>query len=110
MPASTLVPLSSINVDAVKTATFGPTTSNVALPGTPASDSIVVLTNLSTMPVLVKLGTGAVTVTISTGSVVMPGQQRVLAINGATNLAGIVQGASTYNSVQYGILVIETGN
>ncbi len=103
--------LPAFTPDAAIGAAFGPTSSNVALPGTPASDSVVVVSNLSAIPVYVKLGTSsAVVAVVCASSLVMPGQVRVFAIGANTYIAGIIQGGSTYASLSDAVVAIETGS
>lgn len=60
----------------------------VALPGTPASDTTVIITNLGNAPCAFKLGTSnAVTVTPSTGMVVLAGESAAIGIGANTFIA-----------------------
>ena len=103
--------LPAFTPDGAVGAAFGAVSSNILLPGTDVTgDSLVIVTNLGTVPVFVALGSSTVAATVAAGSPVQPGQQRVYARGSATYLAGIVQGASTYNTGINGILSIETGN
>jgi len=66
-----------------------------ALPGTPASDTTVLVTNLGNFPMFVKLGTtNAVTVTPATGLPVMPGEQLAIGIGSNTWIATICAGGA----------------
>ena len=103
-----LSPLPAFTPDAAINFWFGATTSNVALPGTPASDTTVILTNQGQVPIFFKLGTtNAVTVTVATGFVVMPGQWRAIGIGSNTYLAGITVGGQTGTGATANIV---TGN
>jgi hypothetical protein len=104
---STIVPLSSFTIDGAKGMAFGSTSSRVALPGTPANDALVVVTNVGSLPVYVALGGNTVVAAVGTSALVLAGQQRVFALGSATYIAGIVSGS---NSGQNGILAVETGN
>ena len=79
--------------DASSGASFGSSSSAVALPGTPASDTLVMVTNYGSIPVAVKLGTSAVTVTKTTGLLILAGQSVAIGLGGATYIAGIATGA-----------------
>jgi hypothetical protein len=85
-----ITPQPAFTTDAATTVTFNSAASNVALPGTPASDTVLRLVNLGSTPAYVKLGSSSVTVTPQTGVAILPGPVPVfLGINGATNLAGV---------------------
>lgn len=106
-------PQPAFTVDAAVTAAFDNVTSAVALPGTPASDTVVRLVNVSTRTVYVALGTSAVTVTANTGLAIAPGQVATyLGLAGQTHIAGITSGASFYGTagIPNGVLNIATGN
>ena len=92
-------------------AAFGAASSRVALPGTPSGDTVVVVSNLSSIPVYVALGDVTVVAVVGTGGfLVMPGKMRAFARGTATYIAGIIQGGSTYASLSDAVCAIETGN
>ena len=103
--------LAAFTLDGAAGHSFAGVSTRYALPGTTVgSDTLVVLTNVGTLPVWVALGGSTVTVAVGAGSLVMPGQVRVLALGSTTYIAGIIQGASAYASGQNGILAVETGS
>ena len=103
--------LPAFTPDAAVGAAFGPTSTNVALPGSPGSDAVVVVSNLSAIPVYVKLGGSTVVAVVRTSSLVMPGQVRVFAIGSSTYIAGIILGGGTaYATVSDAVVAIETGS
>ena len=104
--------LPAFTPDAAIGEAFGPVSSSVALPGTPASDSLVVVTNVSAVPVYVQLGTSsAVVAVVRASSLVLPGQVRVFAIGANTYIAGIILGGGTaYATVSDAVVAIETGS
>ena len=91
---------------------FGAATSRIALPGAQVggSDTLVVVSNLGSIPVYVALGSNTVTAVVGASFLVMPGRQRVFAIGAATYIAGIIQGGSTYASSVFATVAIETGS
>lgn len=90
---------SSFAVDAAVGASFGGTTSNVAVPGTPASDTILKVTNLGPCHIAIKLGASiAVVVTPSTGLIILAGQSVNLTLGANTFIAGIACGGSQSSS------------
>jgi hypothetical protein len=102
-----VVTLPALTPDASIGAAPSSASAAVALPGTPASDSLVVITNLGPCHVACKLGTtSAVTVTPSTGAVVLAGRQLVLAIGSNTYIAMISCGGTGTSS----IVNLTTGN
>ena len=70
---------------------FGAASSNVALPGTPASDSLVRVANLGPNPISVALG-GSTVVAALADLVIFPGQVMYLTMAGETYIAGIAHG------------------
>jgi hypothetical protein len=101
-----LIPTSAFTPDASVGCSAGPTAAAVLLPGTPASDTTLRVTNIGNNPVGVKLGTSsAVTCTMSTGLVVMPGQTEYLGIGANTYLALCTGAPGTSSSVN-----LTTGN
>ena len=100
--AATINALPYFTPDASIGAWFGATSSNFLLPGTPASDSTVLITNLGQYPVIFKLGTSNAVVAALpssvggvSGFVVMPGDQLAVGIGSNTYIAGITSGALT---------------
>jgi hypothetical protein len=91
----------AFTLDTAAGTSFGATSSAVALPGIPGSDLVVRICNLGPCHLACKLGGSGVTVTPSTGIVVLAGQVLVLALAGATYIAGVSCGgtgtASTVN-------------
>jgi len=81
--------------DASVGTSFNSTSSAVLLPGTPASDTLVMVTNLGPLAVAVKLGSSTVSVTPTTGAVVLAGQSVALGISTNTYIAGVAIGAIT---------------
>jgi len=79
--------------DASAGASFGAASSAVALPGTLANDTLVMVTNVGSLPVAVKLGGSTVTVTTTTGLVILAGQSVALGIGSNTYIAGAAVGA-----------------
>lgn len=78
-PQPVFTPDASIGVSA------GAASAAFALPGTPANDTSLRVTNVGSMPVALKLGTdNTVTVTSSTGLVVMPGRTEYIGMAGKT--------------------------
>ena len=96
-----LNPLEGFTLDVAAGTSFGATSSAVLLPGTPGADLTVRICNLGPCHVAIRLGGSTVTVTPSTGIVVLAGQVLVLALAGATYIAGVSCGgtgtASTVN-------------
>jgi hypothetical protein len=89
--------------------TFGTSSTNIALPGTPGSDAYVRIVNIGMCPLFFKLGTAnTVTVTITTGVCVLPGHEIFLTIGSNTFIAGIANGIASAG--QQGIANITTGN
>lgn len=91
--------LPAFTMDAAIGSSAGATSSVVALPGTPASDALVLVSNLGPCPLACKLlvgGTG--TVTPSTGVIVMPGHQLALAITAGVDHIAIVSCGGTGTS------------
>jgi hypothetical protein len=93
--------------DASTGTSFGSTSSTVALPGTPASDSMVRVCNLGPCHIAVKLGTASnIPVTSSNGMMILAGETVYLTLGANTFLGGVSAGgpssASTVN--------ITTGN
>lgn len=83
-----LTPQPAFTPDASIGASAGPSSAAVALPGTPASDTVLRVVNVGSMPVACKLGnSNAVTCTMSTGTVVMPGREVYLGMAGDTYIA-----------------------
>ena len=106
-------PQPAFTVDAVTTTAFDTTSTAVALPGTPASDTVVRLVNVSTEVAYVLLGASNVTVTTATGVAIAPGQvPTYLGIpTGATHIAGITSGAAYGAGWKPNALVnVATGN
>lgn len=98
--APTTIP--SMAVDAAIGTSFGFASTAVLLPGTPANDNYVRVTNLGPCHITVKLGTSnAVSVTQSTGLTVLAGQTEYLTVGANTYIAGVAAGgpgnASTVN-------------
>jgi hypothetical protein len=93
-------------LDAAVGASFGTTSSNLALPGTPSGDSLVRLVNVGSWPIWFTLGGSAVVATPATGAVVMPGQELFLVRGSATYIAGIILGGNS----GFGLANISTGN
>lgn len=93
--------------DAAIGTSFGFTSSNIALPGTPATDAMVRVYNAGPNNIAVKLGTTiAVTVTSSTGLMVGAGQVAFLTIGANLFIAGVsCGGPSTASTVN-----VTTGN
>lgn len=86
---------------------FGFASSAILLPGTPAGDTIVRLTNLGPCHVAVKLGTtNAVTVTQSTGLIIPAGQVEYLTLGANLYIAGVACGGPGNTST----VNISTGN
>jgi hypothetical protein len=86
---------------------FGAASSNILLPGTPASDSIVKVVNLGPYHIAVKLGTTNAVVATNNGAQVIPaGATQNFTLGSNLYIAGIALGgpgsASTVN--------ITTGN
>jgi hypothetical protein len=83
--------------------------STVALPGTPANDRQVLVTNVGSLPVALNLGAvNPVAVTEQTGLVVLPGQSRAIGIAAAQAfIGGIAIGAI---GTQCAIVSMTTGN
>jgi hypothetical protein len=97
----------SFAVDAAVGGSFGFASSVIALPGTPASDSIVRVCNVGPCHITVKLGVDdTVIVTQSTGLTILAGQTEYITLGANTYIAGVAAGgpnnASTVN--------IATGN
>ena len=107
-----VTPQPAFTVDAVVNAAFDIASSRVALPGTPASDTVLRLVNVSGVPVYVVLGSNTVVATVATGVCIAPGPvPTYLGLAGATYLAGITSGASQAAGwVPNGILNIAIGN
>jgi hypothetical protein len=104
--------LPAFTPDGAVGAAFTGASSRVQLPGAQVggTDTLVVVTNIGSLPVYVALGSSTVTAAVGTSFLVLPGRQRVFAIGTATYLAGIIQGASAYASGVSGICAIETGS
>lgn len=105
-------PQPCFTVDAAISTAFDTATSRIALPGTPASDTVVRLINTGTSDAYVLPGDATVTVTPQTGVLIAPGHvPTYLGINGATYIAGITSGAA-YGAtwVPSAVLNIATGN
>jgi hypothetical protein len=98
-----LQPQPAFTVDASVGMPVGQSSSRIALPGTPASDTVVRIANMGTAPVAVALGNNSVVAT-NQNLVVLAGQVQYLAINSNTYLAAICCGGN--NST----LNISTGN
>lgn len=89
-------PHPSFTVDAAVGTSFGAASSNVALPGTPASDACVRIANTGPCHIAVKLGVdNTVTVTPSTGLVIPAGQVEFLTIGANTFIAGVAMGGNS---------------
>lgn len=93
----------SFAIDASIGTSFGFTATNVALPGTVMSDTILRVANAGPCHVAVLLTTSssAATVTPSTGLMVLAGETAWLTIGSATHIMGVAAGgpsmASTVN-------------
>lgn len=86
----------ALTLDAAIGASAGSTSSAKALPGTPASDALVLVTNLGPCHAALKLGTSsAVSVTPSTGVVVLAGHELALAIGVGDTYIAIVSCGGT---------------
>ena len=112
--AATVNALPYFTPDASVGTSFGASSSNIALPGTPASDTTLLITNIGPLPVIFKLGTSnAVVVTLpstpggATGFCVMPGKQFAVGIGSNTYIAGISTGGQTG---QCSVVNLTTGN
>jgi hypothetical protein len=78
---------------------FGATSSNMALPGTPGSDTTVIVSNLGPCHISVILSTSSTaTVTPSTGIVILAGHSLALGIGSNTRLAGVSCGGTGTSS------------
>lgn len=106
-------PQPAFTVDAALTAAFDSTSAAVALPGTPANDTVVRLVNVSTVVAYVALGTSTVTVTKENGVAIAPGQvPTYLGLpSGATHIAGVTS-LSGYaaNYTPAALVNVATGN
>jgi hypothetical protein len=103
-----LQPLPAFTPDTGGNVSVGAASAAFLLPGTPASDTTVLVTNTGALPVQAKLGSSnAVTVTGSTGVTIMPGQTLALGIGANTYIAMIATGGLTgvYTTVN-----LTTGN
>ncbi len=102
-----VTPQPAFTVDAAIGTAAVSSSSALALPGTPASDTVVLVTNLGPCHVAIKLGTSsAVTVTPSTGLVVLAGREAYLGMTGFTHIAMACAGGPGTSST----LNIATGN
>jgi hypothetical protein len=105
--ALTAVTYPGFTPDASIGTSFGTTSSNVALPGTPSGDTLVLMTNIGSWPIFVVLGTSnAVAATVANGVPVLPGQQLFLVRGANTWIAGIIVGGMGSGSTTF----ITTGN
>lgn len=94
-------------LDASKGMSFGASSSAVALPGTPASDTVVRVANLGPCHLAVAFGNSAVTVASNTGCMILAGQTEFLALpSGATYIAGISCGGQSSTTT----VNVSTGN
>lgn len=99
--ANTQVP--SFAPDTSVGTSFGQTSAAVLLPGTPASDSILKVTNLGPCHISVKMGTSnAVTVTINGGLIICAGQTEYLTLGANTYIAGVASGGNSTVSLTTG--------
>ena len=73
------------------------------LPGTPAGDTVVRLTNGGPNPIAVKIGA---TVTPNTGLVLLAGQTETIGTGGATQIAAVL----LWNSPNNSTLAVTTGS
>ena len=86
---------------------FGFSSSRIALPGTPASDAMVRVSNAGPNHIAVALGDDTVAVTQSTGLLILAGDTAYLTLSaGNTNIAGVACGGPQNASM----VNITTGN
>ena len=88
----------SMTPDATVSTSFGATSSRVTLPGTPASDAYILVTNLGPLHISVKLGDNTVVATTSTCLAIPAGQSLALTIGTTTYIAGITHGSQGQGS------------
>lgn len=98
-----VTPQPAFTVDSSVGMSAGITSSNVALPGTLADDTVVRIVNLGPGTAYVALGSSSVAATTQ-NLCIPPGQVQYLAINSNTYLAAITTGAGNAQ------LNISTGN
>lgn len=104
-----VTPISAFTVDASVTLAVGGVSSNVALPGTLADDTVVRVANIGPYAIAVALGGSTVKASFQPGSgltvgVVVPGGTvQYLALGSATYIAAVSQG-------QNSTLGVSTGN
>ena len=97
--------------DGTAVTSAGPGASALQLPGTPAGDAAVLVSNLGQMPVSVKLfaaqpsAAALALLTMASGPVVMPGQQFALGIARMTYLSVMTGTTGTSSTVS-----VTTGN
>lgn len=84
-----VTPQPAFTIDAAVGASFGSSSSAVALPGTLGSDTVVKVTNLGPCHLAVAFGSSGVTTTNSGGCVVPAGQTVYFGLGTATHMAGV---------------------
>jgi hypothetical protein len=90
--ALTQVTYPGFTIDTSVGTSFGATSSRIALPGTPGSDTLVRIVNLGPNTISVALG-GNTVVATTQNLAIIPGQEIFLVIGAATYIAGIAHGS-----------------